>query len=135
MATLDEDALYEELRLLPDFECFPLPAHWYKKYNIEPVKQPDTREFLNSHYTIKCAIAPKDLPPIIINEPQQNGKLYPLAPPPDIPVYTITRPLQDSSFVVHPSLNDDSLLEAIKNVSLDDTPQQPVPTQESSSTS
>lgn len=107
---IDEDALFNELRKLPDFDCFPLPARWYKKYNIPPLEQPNTREFLNSHYTIKCATAPKDLPPLIINEPQQGGKLVPVAPPPDIEVKTIQRPLEVDQFVVHPMLMNDEVL-------------------------
>lgn len=109
MAAIDEDKLFEELRQLPDFDCLPLPARWFKKYNIQPVSQPDTRDFLNSQYTIKCAIAPKDLPPIFINEPQQNGKLVPVAPPEDIKVYTITKPIESDIYPVHPSLKDDMI--------------------------
>ena len=126
MTTIDEDALYHQLRQLPDFDCFPLPAHWYKKYNIPTVSQPDTREFLNSHYTIKCAIAPKDLPPIIINEPQQNGKLVPVAPPEDIKVHTITKPIEGDIYPIHPSLKDDSILKEIEANAApqDDTQQQ-----------
>ncbi len=104
MTTIDEDALYQQLRQLPDFDCLPLPSHWFKKYNIPPVSQPTTREFLESHHTIKCAVAPKDLPPIIINEPQQNGKLVPVAPPENIKVETISKPITDMNYMVHPSL-------------------------------
>lgn len=107
MTSIDEDALYAQLKQLSDFDCLPLPSHWFKKYNIPPVSQPTTKEFLESHYTIKCATAPKDLPPIIINEPQQNGKLLPVAPPEDIKVETISRPITDTNFIVHPSLLKD----------------------------
>ena len=101
---IDEDALYNKLKDLPDFDCLPLPAHWFKKYNIPPVSQPTTREFLESKYTVNCAVAPKDLPPILINEPQQGGKLVPLAPFEEIKVETITRPVTDTNFVIHPHL-------------------------------
>lgn len=104
MTTIDEDALYNKLKDLPDFDCLPLPSHWFKKYNIPPVSQPSTREFLDSQHTIKCATAPKDLPPIFINEPQQGGKLVPIAPPEDIKVETISRPITDTNYIVHPSL-------------------------------
>jgi len=106
MTTINEDALYEQLRQLPDFDCFPLPANWFKKYNIPPVSQPTTREYLESQYTVKCAVAPKDLPPIFINEPQQGGKLVPVAPPEDINVQTISRPMTLTDYMVHPSLLD-----------------------------
>ena len=104
MTTIDEDALYAELKTLPDFDCLPLPAHWYKKYNIPPATIQTTRDFLESRYTIKCAVAPKDLPPLIIKEPQQNGKLVPVHPPEDIKVETISRPYVPNDGVVHPYL-------------------------------
>jgi hypothetical protein len=110
MTTIDEDALYEQLRHLPDFDCLPLPSHWFKKYNIPPVTQPTTREFIESQHTIKCSVAPKDLPPIIINEPQQGGKLIPIAPPEDIKVQTISRPITDMNYTVHPSLLEEVII-------------------------
>lgn len=73
MTTIDEDKLYEELKTLPDFLNLPLPARWFKKYNIPPIESEPIREFIKSNYTINCAYAPKDLPPIIINEPQRDA--------------------------------------------------------------
>lgn len=104
MTPEEEDALYAELRALPDFECMPLPARWFKKYNIPPVKATNTKEFIDSNYTMKCSIAPKDLPPIFINEPQQNGKLVAIHPPEDIKVETISRPYVSNDGAVLPFL-------------------------------
>ena len=96
MTTIDEDALYNELKDLPDFLNLPLPARWFKKYNIPPIEAGTTKEFLESGYTLKCMFAPKDLPPLIINEPVRdlsgNIKLAKLLPPEEIEVKVISRP-------------------------------------------
>lgn len=93
MATLDEERdLYEALKNLPDFECFPLPSSWFKKFDIPPRGVVNPREFMESNYTMKMAIAPKDLPPLIINEPQKDGKLFPLIADEPIPVEVVSRP-------------------------------------------
>lgn len=88
---IDEDALYAELSKLPDFDCMPIPIAWFKKYNIPPRTIQDTREFLESRYTITQQFANKDLPPIIIDKPQQNGKLVKMVEPEEIKVETIQR--------------------------------------------
>jgi hypothetical protein len=92
MSEFDEDALYNELKELPDFDCLPLPARWFKKYNIPPVEVINPHNFIESRYTVKCQFAPKDLAPLIINEPQQGGKLVEVLPPEDIKVETISKP-------------------------------------------
>ena len=66
---VDEDTMYAQLKDLPDFECLPLPASWFKKYGIPPREATAPREFIESNYTMRMAIEPKDLPPIIIDEP------------------------------------------------------------------
>jgi hypothetical protein len=105
---IDEDALFEQLRQLPDFECLPLPARWYKKYNLKPVSVPTTREFIESNHAVKCAIEMKDLPPIFINEPQQNGKLVKVHPPEDIKVEVVSKPYTGTINGVLPSLIDET---------------------------
>jgi hypothetical protein len=95
MTTLSDDELYNLLRKDPDFECFPLPTSWYKKYGIEPVKAMNPREYMESNYIAKLAFREYSGEPIIINEPQQNGKVLPLFPPEDVPVEVTTRPLEE----------------------------------------
>jgi hypothetical protein len=91
-----EDELYNLLKDLPDFKSLPLPARWYKKYTIEPLEAGSSKEFLDSAYTIKMMFAPKDLPPIIINEPQRdasgNIKLVKLVEPEPIDIKIVSRP-------------------------------------------
>ena len=96
MAEIDEDALYNELKDLPDFLNLPLPARWFKKYNIPPIEAGSVKEFIDSAYTLKCMFAPKDLPPLFINEPVRdisgNIKLAPIHEPEKIDVRVISRP-------------------------------------------
>jgi len=77
MTDAEELALLEELKKLPDFECLPLPASWFKKYNIPPRSAVGPREYIHSNYAMECSIAPKDLPPIVIKEPlkDKDGKV------------------------------------------------------------
>ncbi len=97
MTAIDpEDELYNQLKDLPDFRSYPLPSRWFKKYNISPIEGGSTKEFLESRYTINCMFAPKDLEPIIINEPQRdasgNIKLVKMIEEEPIEVKVISRP-------------------------------------------
>lgn len=68
----EERLLVEVLKQQPDFECLPIPASWFKKYNIPPRTTCGPREYIHSNYAIECSLAPKDLPPINIKEPQKD---------------------------------------------------------------
>ena len=93
---LSEDDLYEILKQQPDFDCLPLPARWFKKYNIPPREATGFSEFVNSRYTQRCAIAPKDLPPLIFKEPIKdlsgNVRFVTPAPYEELPIEVISRP-------------------------------------------
>jgi hypothetical protein len=91
MSDEDELALLNILKSQPDFECLPLPGYWFKKYNLPPRAAVGPAEYIESNYAMKKANEPKELPPIIIDEPQQGGKVYPLAPPEVIDVKVINR--------------------------------------------
>lgn len=88
----EERQLYEALKQLPDFECFPIPQSWFKKFNIPPRNPVPVREYIHSNYAMNMAVAPKDLPPIIIDEPQQGGKLVEVAPPEEVRVELVSKP-------------------------------------------
>jgi len=108
---MDEDEkMLNELRSLPDFECYVLPARWYKKFNLKPPGPVGPREFIESNYTMQCAVAPKDLPPIIINKPQQDGKLAKMVEPEKIDVEVRSRPytLTETPPIL-PSLQDETI--------------------------
>lgn len=104
---IDEDKLYAELKALPDFDCYPIPSAWFKKYGIPPRTIETTRDFLESRYTITQQYANKDLPPIIIDSPQKEGKLVKMLPPEEIKVETIQREYTGGANpVVLPSLKE-----------------------------
>ena len=72
---IDEDQLYEELRTQPDFDCMPLPTHWFKKYNIPARAVINSREYIESNYCVEKQLEQKDLPPFIVDEPVDGGRL------------------------------------------------------------
>ena len=107
----DEQSLYDELKQLPDFDCLPIPQTWFKKFGIPPRNPISTREFLESQYTMKCAWSPKDLPPLIINTPQQNGKLVVVPEHEEVTHTIISKPFEMPEVfpAVLPSLTDESV--------------------------
>ena len=94
----DEKKLLEVLQSQPDWECLPIPAYWFKKYGIPPRAAVAPREYIESNYAMRKANEPKDLPPLIIDEPQDNGRLYPVAPPEKVDIQLVSRP-----FITDPS--------------------------------
>lgn len=108
-STIDEDAedqLYNQLKDLPDFLNYPLPARWFKKYNIAPLEPTNVKDYIHSNYAFKCMFAPKDLNPIIINEPQRdlsgNIKLVKMVEEEKIEVEVVSKPYETKT-------NDQSL--------------------------
>jgi len=94
MSDDEERTLLNVLMAQPDFECLPIPASWFKKYSIPPRAAVAPREYIESNYAMKKANEQKDLPPLIIDEPQQNGKVVPVAPPDDTKVELVNRPFE-----------------------------------------
>jgi hypothetical protein len=96
MATLStnvsEDLMFAEMSKLPDFDCFPIPKEWFKKFNLPPRDPIGPKEFIESRYTLLKGVEHKDLPPIIIDEPQQDGKLVEPVVEEPIKVEVINRP-------------------------------------------
>jgi len=88
----DELALLKMLQAQPDFECLPLPAYWFKKYNIPPRAAQGHKEYIESNYAMRRALEQKDLPPLIIDEPQQGGKLAKVHPPEETKIEVVARP-------------------------------------------
>jgi hypothetical protein len=94
--SVEDRQLYEEMRQLSDFANYPIPESWYKDFNIQRNPVASVEEFLKSGYTEKIAFQPKNLPPLIINVPQQNGKLV-VVPDFDVAeVKTFTRPFDST---------------------------------------
>ena len=94
----DEKKLLEVLQSQPDWDCLPIPAYWFRKYGIPPRAAVAPREYIESNYAMRKANETKDLPPLIIDEPQDNGRLYPVAPPEKVDIQLVSRP-----FITDPS--------------------------------
>ena len=99
--TIDEDGedqLYHLMKDLPDFLSYPLPARWFKKYNIAPLEPTNVKDYIHSNYAYKCMFAPKDLDPIIIDKPQTdlsgNIKLVKMVEPEPIEVEVVSKPYE-----------------------------------------
>jgi hypothetical protein len=90
----EEEMLYNELKALPDFDCLPIPVTWFKRFNIPARKTITPREFYESRYTIEKALENKDLPPLIIDEPQKGGQLAVVPPFEEVKVEVINRPFK-----------------------------------------
>ena len=83
MATLTDEQIYSQLKDLPDFDRFPLPKHFYEKFNIPPPKILSLSEALRLHsYT---ANAPGALVKTEYREPAPGG-VRPLLEAPAMPI-------------------------------------------------
>lgn len=96
--------LLEELRKLPDFEKYPLPASWYKKFNLKPVEAIDVKTYINSGACLK-AITGGPCDSYEFKEPQkdENGnilevKVFPLE---NLPVEIIHKPIREIPVLEH----------------------------------
>ena len=114
----DEKKLLELLQTQPDFECLPIPAYWFKKYNLAPREAVGPSEYIKSNYAMTVANQLKDLPPIIIDEPQQDGKLIAPAPPDETKIEVVQRPFvwkPDTPFPAVICPTEDEMVKAIKH--------------------
>ena len=93
----DEMRLLRSLQMQPDFDSLPIPVYWFKKYGIPPRAAVGPREYIESNYAMDKSTELKDLPPLIIDEPQQGGKLVPLHPPEIVKVEVVSRPFEHDS--------------------------------------
>jgi len=92
MTPEEEEQIYNELKDKPDFDCFPIPTSWFKRFNI-PARNPiNPREFIESQYTMAKAVEQKELPPLIIDEPQQGGKLVVVPEEEPVTLEVVNRP-------------------------------------------
>jgi len=87
----DEEALYNELKNLPDFDRLPLPDTWYKKFNIPRPEPVSLQDFALSRAWLKHKYDP-DIKYEIREEPASGG-VRPIIEPEPIPVEIITKEL------------------------------------------
>lgn len=90
------DEILSQIRQLPDGDCFPLPTIYHEKYKIPFPAVITPKEFYESEYTLKCASAPKDLPPIVIDTPIKGGFLFPVQPPEELKIEIQSAPYTDT---------------------------------------
>jgi hypothetical protein len=94
MTPEEEDQLYNELKEQPDFDCMPLPAHWFKKYNIPSRKVINSREYIESNYCVEKQLEQKDLPPYIRDDPVDGGRLVEVPHEDPVTLEVINKPFQ-----------------------------------------
>jgi hypothetical protein len=94
MTPEEEDQLYEELRTQPDFDCLPLPAHWFRKYSIPARAVINSREYIESNYCVEKQLEQKDLPPFIVDEPVDGGRLVTVPHEEPVTLEVINKPFQ-----------------------------------------
>lgn len=88
----DEKKLLEVLQSQPDWECLPIPAYWFKKYGLPPRAAVAPREYIESNYAMRKAVECKDLPPLLIDEPQDGGRLVVPRAPEKVDIQLVSRP-------------------------------------------
>ena len=119
----EEVELLYALKQLPDFDCFPIPESWYKKYKIAPRGVVNPREFMASNYAMEKSLEHKDLQPLIIDEPQQGGKLVQFIDEPPPPVELRSRPFEHDSSKPFPAVlvkEDDPIVQGPTGVASPD---------------
>ena len=78
-----DEEIYNSLKVLPDFDRFPLPKSWYEKFNIPPPKIPTLREALKAHYEAQLAyLNSPDSLPVEVRPPAEGGVRPILEAPP-----------------------------------------------------
>jgi hypothetical protein len=92
----EEAQLLEELKKLPDFDRYPFPASWVKKYNLKPAEAVDMKTYLASGGIMK-AITGGPCTSYEFKEPQRNkdGNLLPVKvflEEPDLGVKIVQKP-------------------------------------------
>jgi len=70
MATKTDEQLLADLQKLEDWMSFPLPEHWYSKFNIPKPEAVDTTTYIKENKWMKAMVA-GGKPITIIKEPQE----------------------------------------------------------------
>jgi hypothetical protein len=92
--TMTDDEVFEMMKASPEFEFLPKPATWFKKYNLEPVKPRNFKDYLDDDAYFE-ARAKTISEKVIIKGPQPGG-VRPVPPPEEIPVEITSRPVDPS---------------------------------------
>jgi len=99
--TSDDLALYEKIKNDPEFALMPKPRAWHIHLGI-PVPEAGTpKDFLADQYYLKNQFMEKDGYEIH-TEAHPDAKLIKLAPPEDIPIKVVQRPLELPTNTIEP---------------------------------
>lgn len=74
---MTDETILDEMRTLPDFDCFPLPITYHEKHKIPFPAIITPKEFYESEYTIRNAVAKKDA---YFVQDKSGGEIYPIQP-------------------------------------------------------
>ena len=92
--TMTDDEIFQMMKASPEFEFFPKPATWFKKYGLEPIKPRNFKEYLedDAYFKARAQVVTEK---VIIKGPQPGG-VRPVPPPEVIPVEITSRPVDPS---------------------------------------
>ena len=81
---LSEEELVKIIMSLPDGENYPLPASFYKKYNLNPAKAISFKEYANSKIWLKRQFEEKDLPALVLKPEDLPAEVVPYVKMPEV---------------------------------------------------
>lgn len=92
--TMTDDEIFQMMKASPEFEFFPKPATWFKKYGLEPIKARNFKEYLedDAYFNARAQVVTEK---VIIKGPQPGG-VRPVPAPEVIPVEITSRPVEPS---------------------------------------
>ena len=79
---MTDEELLELMKTHPEFKNLPLPASWFKKFNLEPVKARNFKEFIDSNAYL--ATRGMQVDEGEIRKDPAPGGVRPVAPPEDV---------------------------------------------------
>ena len=92
MNNLSDEELLKMMKESPEFKNLPLPASWFKKFNLEPVKARNFKEFLDDDAWLKTRGMQVDEKEIR-KEPVPGG-VRPVFPLEEIPMTITSRVIE-----------------------------------------
>lgn len=87
---LSEDELVKIILSLPDGENYPLPAGFYKKYNLNPAKAVSFKDYAMSKIWLKRQFEDKDLPALELKPEDLPKEVAPYVVLPEVKADVVT---------------------------------------------
>ena len=89
-----DEAIYNQLKDLPDFEKYPLPNHWYEKFNIPAPRPVSVSDFIKTK-AYKAHLTIPNVEMEVRNEPAPGG-IRPIFSQEPVITETITKSVSDT---------------------------------------